>query len=82
MKRNTVVLQDENFVIEGINYFVIDGINYGDLCKYVVDGQVVYVAKWYVANRGLAEIFGEPHPISSSELEDLNTSWSVELAVG
>ena len=82
MKKNTVVLQDEKFVIDGINYFVIDGINYGDLCKYLVDGQVVYMSKWYVVNRGLTEIFGEPHQISTSELEDLNTSWSAELAIG
>ena len=74
MKRNTVVLKGDNFVI--------DGINYGDLCKYIVDDKVVYVAKWYVVNRGLAEIFGEPHPVSPSELEDLNTSWSVELSTG
>ena len=72
--KNTVEQQGDDFIINGINY--------GDLCKYLVDGQVVYVAKWYVVNRGLAEIFGEPHPISTSELEDLNTSWSAELAVG
>lgn len=74
MKRNTVVLQGDNFVINGINY--------GDLCKYVVDGQAVYVSKWHVINRKLTAIFGEPQAMSVSELEDLNTSWSVELAVG
>ena len=74
MKRNTVVLQDNNIIINDVNY--------QDLHKYSVEGQAVYVTKWYVVNRGLAEIFGEPHPISTTELEDLNTSWSVELAVG
>ena len=74
MKRNTVVLQGDNFVINDVNY--------GDLCKYIVEGQVVYVSKWYVVYRGLAEIFGEPHPVSLSELGDLNTSWATELAVG
>ena len=72
--KNTVEQQGENFIINDINY--------GDLCRFVIDDQAVYVAKWYVANRGLTEIFGEPHPISPSELEDMNTSWSAELAVG
>ena len=74
MKRNTVVLQGDNFVINDVNY--------GDRCKFVIDGQVVYVSKWHVINRKLTAIFGEPQAMSVSELEDLNTSWSVELAVG
>ena len=74
MKKNTVVLQGDNFIINDINY--------GDLCRFVVDGQVAYVAKWYVVNRGLTDIFGEPQPVVVSELEDMNTSWSAELAIG
>ena len=69
-----VVLQGDNFIINDINY--------GDLRKFVIGGQVVYASKWYVANRGLAEIFGEPNPVSPPELEVMNTSWSAELAAG
>ena len=72
--KNTVEQQGDNFIINDINY--------SDLCKYLVDGQAVYMSKWYVVNRGLTEIFGEPHQISTSELEDMNTSWSAELAIG
>ena len=74
MEKNKVDLQGDNFVINDINY--------GDLCKFVIDGQVAYVSKWCVINRKLTAIFGEPQAMSVSELEDLNTSWSVELAVG
>lgn len=82
MKKNTVEQQGDNFVINDINY--------GDLCKFVIDGQVAYVAKWYVINRGPTgksicptfEIFGEAQSVTATELEDLNTLWSVELAVG
>ena len=74
MKRNTVVLQDNNIIINDVNY--------QDLHKYSVEGQVVFASEWEVTNRGLAEIFGEPQPATISELEVLNTSWGIELPVG
>ena len=73
MKRNTVVLQGDNFVINDVDY--------GTLVKCAVDDQVVYLDSWWL-ERHLSGVFGESISATLAELGYMATSWYISVPVG